>query len=435
MSDPGTTTRPHPDRELTDLTAAPSGNGHAASSGLLGRFRLRRRANASANGRTTGDPDDVLTARGLRFSYARSFQLDVESLNLRAASILGLVGPNGSGKTTLLRLLGLTMRPSAGQILLDGQPVRYGWRGLKHRRQVATVFQNPVLLDTTVRANVEAGLRFRGVRRRPRRLLAEGWLDRFGIAHLADRRARLLSGGETRRVALARALVLEPKLLLLDEPFNDLDREIRHGLQLQLRRVLEGTRAAVVLVTHDLHEGLALAERLGVMLAGRLVQTGSLRDVLDRPLGAEVASLVGMTNLWPGRVLESVDAGTRILLDDQTPLLSRRDAPPARRVIVGVRPERLRFVNSPDPAQTDLAGKEMIVPGIVRSVEQATPLVRVTVQMRQEQRQATGDAFCADVLDLPERLASLAPGDPVHLSINPEDVHLIDAVSAEVAAE
>jgi tungstate transport system ATP-binding protein len=215
-----------------------------------------------------GAPAAVVDLEGVRVVYGAHPVVDVASLAVREGELLGVIGPNGSGKSTLLRILGLLEAPTAGVVRFRGQPV-VPRDLLAARRQMASVFQDPLLIDATAFDNVALGLRFRGLPRRAVAARVGPWMDRLGIAHLAGRRARTLSGGEAQRTALARALVLQPALLLLDEPFSALDPPTREALMVELGGILRQDRITTVLVTHDRGETLALGDRAAVMLAGR----------------------------------------------------------------------------------------------------------------------------------------------------------------------
>jgi tungstate transport system ATP-binding protein len=216
--------------------------------------------------------------------------LEVDALQLARGEILALVGPNGAGKSTLVTALALIERPAAGTIVLDGEPVDWRQGALAARRRLAIVFQEPLLFDTTVFENVATGLKLRGVSRRERTPRIEHWLGRLGIRHLATRPARTLSGGEAQRTSLARALVLEPELLLLDEPFAALDPPTRDRLVDDLLPLLRETATTTVLVTHDRDEALEVGDRVGVILDGRLAQLDTPARVLSEPVSEGVAT-------------------------------------------------------------------------------------------------------------------------------------------------
>ena len=234
----------------------------------------------------------VLALAGVRVSYGAGVVLEVDALDVRHGELLAVIGPNGSGKSTLLRVLGLLERPVAGSVSMDGRPMDTR-HALAERRRMAMVFQEPLLADMSVAANVGLGLSFRDMTgpEADRRVVRR--LERFGIAALADRRARTLSGGEAQRVTLARALVLEPDVLLLDEPFAALDTPTRETLVPELGAILRADRVTTVLVTHDRGEAQALADRVAVLIAGRLVQLDEVARVFGAPVNPEVARLVG----------------------------------------------------------------------------------------------------------------------------------------------
>jgi len=223
-----------------------------------------------------------IEARNLLLVKERRTILDVPYFVLPRGQITGLVGPNGAGKTSLMPVLAALERPSGGTVWYDGAPVCYR-NSLALRRRVAVVFQEPLLLDTTVMGNVLTGLRLRGVPRGEARRRAEAWLSRLGIAHLAHRSVRHLSGGEARRVSLARAFALEPEVLFLDEPFTALDYPTRCVLWRELGGLLRETCVTTLFITHDYRDRPGLAHRVAVMEGGRVVRTGAPEEVLREP--------------------------------------------------------------------------------------------------------------------------------------------------------
>ena len=302
----------------------------------------------------------VLALRGVRRRYADGFTLDVASLDVVAREMLGVIGPNGAGKSTLLRILGLLERPDEGRVLLDGRAVD-ARDALAERRRVATVFQESLLADASVTDNVALGLRFRGVpaaRAKPR---VRRWLERLGIDMLAGRMARTLSGGEARRVALARALVLEPQVLLLDEPFAGVDAPTRGTLVEDLGAILRADRVTTVLVTHERGEAQALADRVAVLMDGHVRQLDETARVFYAPVAEDVARFVGVETLVSGRVVAREGDVTRIEVGGRT-LEVAAAAEPGARVRVAIRPEDVTLVvpsekGSVSSARNALAGE------------------------------------------------------------------------------
>jgi molybdopterin-binding protein len=226
--------------------------------------------------------------------------VDVEQLAVRRGEILAVLGPNGAGKSTLFRLLLLLERADGGTIYFEGQAVRRGDRTAG--RAMAGVFQRPHLFAGSVAANVGIGLSGRGLTRAQQRSRVSTALRSFGLEHLARSDIRLLSGGEAQRVAVARALAVEPRVLLLDEPTAGLDIPVRRNLREDLERAVRLRAGAVILVTHDPADAFALADRIAVMEAGRIVQTGTPEDLVLEPATPFVAAFTGADLLLDGVV-------------------------------------------------------------------------------------------------------------------------------------
>jgi tungstate transport system ATP-binding protein len=218
--------------------------------------------------------------------------LDIESLSVARGEVLAIVGPNGAGKSTLFLVLAHLLKPAHGQVLFNGQSVD-SLNDLEYRRQIALVLQESLLMDTSVYDNVAMGLRFRKKSRNEIQVPVNHWLARLGIAHLSERPARKLSGGEAQRVSLARAFVLQPDLLLLDEPFTSLDAPTRARLLEDLKSVLTETKMTTIFITHDLQEALKLATRVAVILDGHIEQSGIPQTVFEKPINDRVAGFLG----------------------------------------------------------------------------------------------------------------------------------------------
>lgn len=219
----------------------------------------------------------MIEAKDLRLSINGRDIYEVEGLRLNRGEVLALVGPNGAGKTSLLLTLAQLQRPTAGTIRFNGETAHGNLLAL--RRRMAVVFQEAMLLNTTIQGNITTALRIRGIPRREAAARAEKWLDYFGIAHLARRPARLVSGGEAQRASLARAFAQEPDVLFLDEPFAALDYPTRNELLGKLGELLKETMTTTLFVTHDYTEIPFLAHRVAVMLDGRIIREGKTEEV------------------------------------------------------------------------------------------------------------------------------------------------------------
>lgn len=208
--------------------------------------------------------------------------LNIDSLDIHRGETLTVVGPNGAGKSTLLLALARLLKPSHGDILYEGKSLRQ-WDELEYRRKISFVFQSPLLMDMTVGQNVALGLKFRGT---PKEQIGERvgkWMKQLGVESLSKRHAGQLSGGEAQRVSLARAFVLEPELLLLDEPFAALDPPSRAKLFEDLSVLLKEDRRTTVFVTHNLNEAAKLSHRIAVIVGGVLRQVGTAKQIKSKP--------------------------------------------------------------------------------------------------------------------------------------------------------
>ena len=266
--------------------------------------------------------------------------LEAPHFGLRQGEIVCLVGPNGSGKTTLLLTLCCLLDRLSGELFFKGCRVADRPAVLDFRRKTATVFQEPLLFDTTVYDNVASGLKIRGLPRHEIRQRVEQNLERFSIGHLAQRAARKLSGGEAQRTSLARAFATRPEILFLDEPFSALDPPTREALIDDLDRIFRDTGIAVVMSSHDQAEALRLADTMAVMQQGRLVQIGPPADVMNFPVDAFVASFVGMGTVLKGRVVQARQGTVSVSVADRL-IECVGDAAAGQPVILCIRPENV----------------------------------------------------------------------------------------------
>jgi tungstate transport system ATP-binding protein len=248
------------------------------------------------------NPETIVVAKDLSVSHGGQKALDIPSLEVYRNEVLVIIGPNGSGKTTLLLCLTRLTNPQTGTVSYRGAPVLDAKAVLQLHRKLAVVFQESLLLNSSVWDNVTLGLRLRGIKGDEVKARAQKWLERFGIAHLAKRQARTLSSGEAKRVSLARAFALQPEVLFLDEPFTALDSPTRRALLEDFESVLNETRITTVMVTHDRNEALALADRVVVLMNGYIRQIGTPAEVFASPVDEDVAGFVEAGNILRGVV-------------------------------------------------------------------------------------------------------------------------------------
>jgi putative spermidine/putrescine transport system ATP-binding protein len=334
----------------------------------------------------------------LRRTYGSVHALDGLSITLAPGELVALLGPSGCGKTTALRILAGLDEPTSGRVVVGGRDLT---SVPANKRDMGMVFQAYSLFPhLTSRANVEFGLKLRGVSTAKRRTKALEMLELVGLSAHADRYASQLSGGQQQRVALARALAFQPSVLLLDEPLSALDAKVRAQLRDEIRRVQLEVGTTTLFVTHDQDEALAMADRVGVMNAGRLEQLDAPQVLYGAPASAFVADFVGLMN----RVPASVSGGQVEVLGSRVPTLA--GSVTAGSGVALIRPEQLVLRRGSGTAR-------------VVSVSFQGALSRATV------RTAEGTELLAQVSG--SAAAGLAADTPVEVSV--------DAAGLLVAAE
>ena len=362
--------------------------------------------------------------------------LRVGELGVETGEVLAVIGPNGAGKSTLLQVAALVLRPSQGEVLFDGAPV--GVDTLATRRRLAIALQAPHLIHASVLENAALGLRLRGVAAAERRRRALDWLRRFGVEALAARPATRLSGGEAQRVSLARAFAVAPELLLLDEPFSGLDEATRGGLLDDLAGVLGETGVTTVFVTHDRNEALRLADRVAVLIGGRLRQVGPAAAVFGAPADEEGAAFVGVETIVDGRIVEVRDGLATVAVGGQH-LTALAPDHLTERVRVCIRPEDV-VIQTPSEDAPASSARNLLL-GTVVEVRPRGAEARVVIDcgpstLRHGSGQASagqglstssgqGFRLVASVTRLSVEEMGLAPGARVAASIKATALHLL----------
>ena len=243
---------------------------------------------------------------GLHQRYGEREVLENINAEVDRGEVLALIGPTGAGKTTLLRMIDLLETPTSGKIYFDGVDVtEYGKVRLEARRRMAFVLQKPAVFNTSIYDNIAYGLRWRGKKRSDIKEKVNNILEIVGLSTDKSRNARTLSGGEVQRVAIARAIAIEPEVLLLDEPTANLDPISISEIEELISRVMLEYDTTIIMATHDMAQGQRLAKRIGVLIDGKILQTGEPREVFNSPQNREIAEFVGVENIINGVIISN----------------------------------------------------------------------------------------------------------------------------------
>lgn len=331
-----------------------------------------------------GERNIAVSVQGVHKQFGDLVAVKDLDIDIHAGEFFSMLGPSGSGKTTVLRMIAGFEEPTAGKILLHGTDVT---RSAPFDREVNTVFQDYALFPhLTIGENVAYGLKVRGVSRAERTRLVSEALEQVQLGHVAERRPSQLSGGQRQRIALARALILRPKVLLLDEPLGALDKQLREQMQFELKQIQREVGITFVFVTHDQEEALTLSDRVAVFNDGKIEQVGSPREVYEFPQTEFVARFLGITNLLSGACAQRI-------LGSELPH--------------SVRPERVQLVDPTAPLEPG----SVALPGSVIEAVYAGAHTRYLVET------AEGVRFIAEKQNTqkPRTTPSIERGDAVSL--------------------
>lgn len=352
----------------------------------------------------------------LTLNYGTNVAVQDLTLKVGDGESLVLLGQSGCGKTSTMRCIAGLEEPNGGRISVGGYTVyEHGKVSVpSHKRNIGMVFQSyAVWPHKTVFQNVEFPLR---MQRKPRAQIKSAVaevLELVGLGHLADQNASKLSGGQMQRVALARSLAMRPGLLLLDEPLSNLDARLRDRLRVELRELQQRLGLTTIYVTHDQAEAISLADRIAVMQRGHIVQLGTPTELYERPVSAEIADFLGVTNIFPCTRLDS----TTVRLVESGLVLRSAIVPEDDDIKVCIRPEDV-IIESQD---VDDAPEDWLSGVVDVAVFQGTSArFRVTV----------GADVVLDVTAPKSTLATIHRGSRVHLTIPPECLQVLPAVAS-----
>jgi tungstate transport system ATP-binding protein len=337
------------------------------------------------------------------------------SLSVKEGEILALIGPSGSGKTTLLRIIGLLDTQTEGTFLIDGIPAPENEsERIALRRKMAMVFQKPVIFNTMVRENAGYGLTFRNMPEQEIRRRTDEALTFVGLAEYGNRRATTLSGGEAQRLAIARAMVTEPGILLLDEPTANLDPVSTERIEQLILDIHGQRKTTVIMATHNMAQGRRLAGRIAVMDAGRIVQVGNPDEIFSRPANLNVARLVGIENILTGTVVRHEKGLADIDLGGGHILSAVANAGEGENVTACIRGEEVA-IEVPAEVRTSVRNRW---PGTISSASADGPVVRIKGRVGTHHLTAYVTRRSWTELGLRE-------GDAVTLSFKATAVHVI----------
>lgn len=314
----------------------------------------------------------IIEALNLGKKYGQQYTLNGVNLNIETGDVFALIGPTGAGKTTLLRLLNLLDKPSEGSIIFDGINVTSpGSHQLEVRRRMSFVQQKPVVFDMSVFENVACGLKWRREKSKTINRRVEDVLKLVGLVGYEKRNARTLSGGEAQRVAIARALVIKPEVLLLDEPTANLDPNSIIKIEEVLTHIAAEQKTTMVMATHDMSQGQYLANKIGVLMNGKLLQAGSPDEIFSSPTSREVAEFVGIENILEGEVT-SRDGELAAINTNGATIKAISDYAIGEKVYILIKPDDIVLTPS-----HDITSARNIFHGRIIEVTQIGPLTHI----------------------------------------------------------
>ena len=296
------------------------------------------------------------------------------NLKINSGEVLALIGPTGAGKTTLLRLLDLLETPTSGSIYFAGTEVTGSHRQrTETRRRMSFVQQKPIVFSMSVYDNVACGLRWRRQEHEAIRKKVDSTLELVNLAEYRERNAKNLSGGETQRVAIARALVTEPELLFLDEPTANLDPVSTAKVEEVLAHVIKERKATILMATHNMSQGQRIADRIAVLMGGKVLQIGSPNDIFCLPTNTEVAEFVGVENILKGVIVDKDDNLVTIQVNSST-IQAISDYEIGEAVYALIRPEDVIFMS-----EKGKTSARNVFKGKITKIAPVGPLVRIEV--------------------------------------------------------
>ena len=360
----------------------------------------------------------LIKVTGVTHKYDGRPVLQNINLSVDRGDVFALIGPTGAGKTTLLRIVDLLEVPGAGEIYFDGVRIpKSGKQRLEIRRRISFIHQKPQVFNLSVYDNIACGLRWRRVEKNKIVSKVDHILEMVGLEGYESRNARTLSGGEAQRVALARSMVLEPEVLLLDEPTANLDPVSTTKIEQLIQHIATQRNTTMIMATHDMPQGQQLASRIGVLLGGELIQTGNATDIFHSPQNEQVAHFVGMENILEG-VIVANDEGIATVNIDAVAIQAISSYPVGKQVYTCIRPEDITLALS----STKSSARNCFQAKITR-ITFIGPFSRVEIDC--------GFRMLALVTKISAAELNLQAGAEVHATFKATAVHIIERKASQ----
>lgn len=317
----------------------------------------------------------ILRAENILLKKNERYILNINSFTLYKGAIKTIIGENGAGKTTFLLTLASLITPNSGNVFFNGMKIFSHISAKEYRKKIAIVFQENLLLNDSVFNNVAVGLTFRKFSSSDIKNKVDDILSLLNITHLKNQKAKTLSGGEAKRVCIARALVIDPEILFLDEPFSSLDAVSKEGIIFDLAKIIKERKISTLLVTHDRYEALRLSDSIVVMDSGRIIQEGSKEEIINYPKNTFVASFVGIENILEGVVVKQNNGDFLAKVQDKF-IEGTGDFNVNTKLLLCIRPENIFLSLEPKNSMTSVRNFFF---GTIKEINDYGHIYRITV--------------------------------------------------------
>jgi tungstate transport system ATP-binding protein len=356
----------------------------------------------------------ILEIKDLKKRFSSDFSLNIKSLGINENEIFTLIGPNGSGKSTLIYLINLLMPADSGKIFFENEDILVKKiNKTLVRKKMGVVFQEPLLFNTSVYNNLLMGLKLRNKDIGRYKNNLDFLIEKLKLKDLLGRAPRTLSGGEKQKVSLARALLLNPKILLLDEPLANIDQATKEEFSETFFEILKEKGTTTLYITHDRNEAMAISDNIGIIDNGKIEQTGPKAEVFRKPVNGKVAKFVGVETLVSGTVVNSFDGVLEIKVNGNNIFaVGKRQL--GQKVTISIRPEDVILLSEID--DTEKLSSLNIFKGIATEIKDMGLFKKIEIDC--------GFALVAYITGTSAKRFNLKRGTHVQAAVKATSVHL-----------